>query len=301
MHMLEKIIFKPKLFICLLVVLLVSCSNATPQIEMETPTSTNMPATPTSETPTPTLIPAAAVVNGERIPLDWYESELSRYLLAQEALGQPVEDEGSAREIVINDLVDQVLLAQAAQAAGYAPGEADVQTRLDQLAQEVDLTAWMEEWGYSESDLFDSLLLQMKAAFQRDAIVASVPENMAQVELRQIFAYTQEGAENALISLNSGRDFEEVAFIYDPIAGGYLGWVPRGYLLIPAVEEAAFALPVGEHSDIIESEIGYHIVMVLAAEERKLTSDARLTLQRRALHAWLAEQREQSTIEVLLD
>jgi peptidyl-prolyl cis-trans isomerase C len=296
-----KIVIKPKLLICLLVMLLVSCTNATPQSEVETPTSTLIPATSTSEPPTATLIPAAAVVNGERIPLAWFEREIAHYLLAQEALGQPVEDESIAREIVLNDLIDQVLLAQTAEAAGYSPGEADVQARLDQLAKEVDLEAWMAEWGYTEQELSESLHLQMKATFQRDAIVASVPESMAQVELRQVFAYTEEGAENALISLNSGRDFEEVAFIYDPTTGGYLGWVPRGYLLIPAVEEAAFTLAVGEHSDIIESEIGYHIVMVLAAVERPLTSDARLTLQRRALFDWLAEQREGSTIEVLID
>lgn len=299
--MLEKNIVKRTLCIILLALILVSCSNATPPEEVDAPTSTQIPVTPTLEPPTPTLIPAAALVNGERIPLTWFESELSRYFLAQEALGQTVDDEVFAREIVLNDLVDQVLLAQAAQAAGYKPDDADVQARLDQLAQEVDLTTYMAEWGYTEGDLFDSLLLQMKATYQRDAIVAAVPENMAQIELQQVFAYTLEGAENALISLNSGRAFEEVAFIYDPITGGYLGWVPRGYLLIPAVEEAAFALQVGEHSDIIESEIGYHIVMVLAAEERPLTNDARLTLQRRALHAWLAEQREISTIEVLID
>ena len=241
------------------------------------------------------------MVNGEIIPLAWFESEFSHYLLAREALGQPMEDEALAREFVINDLIDQALLALAAQEKGYSPGNADVQARLDQLAQEVDLEAWMVEWGYTEQALYDSLLMQMMATFQRDVIVASVPEEVPQVELRQVFAYTQEGAENALISLNSGRDFEEVAFIYDPTAGGYLGWVPRGYLLIPAIEEAAFALPVGEHSDIIESEIGYHIVMVLSSEERPLTSDARRTLQRRALHDWLSEQREMSTIEVLID
>jgi len=299
--MLVNTVFKPKLFICLMIMLLVSCTTATPQAVKETPTITHVPSTPTPEPPTPTLIPAAAVINGERIPLTWFESELSHYKQAQEALGQPVEDEALAREIVLNELIDQFLLAQAAQEASYSPSEAEVQEKLDQLTQEVDLQAWMTEWGYTEQELFDTLLVQMKATFQRDAIAEAVPESMEQVELRQIFAYTQEGAESALISLNSGRDFKEIAFIYDPTTGGYLGWVPQGYLLIPAVEEAAFTLPVGEYSQIIESEIGYHIIMVLDIEERQLTSDARLTLQRRALNEWLAEQRQKSTIEVLVD
>jgi parvulin-like peptidyl-prolyl isomerase len=141
----------------------------------------------------------------------------------------------------------------------------------------------------------------MLAADQRNRILESLPETVEQVELRQVFAYTAEGAEDALVSLNSGREFEEVAFIYDNVTGGYLGWVPRGYLLIPALEDAAFSLEEGAYSEIIESEIGYHIVKVLDREERPLTTDARLVLQRQAVHDWLAEQREMSTIGVLID
>jgi len=119
--------------------------------------------------------------------------------------------------------------------------------------------------------------------------------------LRQIFAYTEEGAKRAMVSLNSGRDFEEVAFEYDPVTGGYLGWIPQGYLLIPAVEEAAFSLALEEHSEIIESEIGYHIVTVLSREERSLSADARLTLQRVALHNWIEQTRAKSEIQVVID
>jgi hypothetical protein len=159
----------------------------------------------------------------------------------------------------------------------------------------------MQEWGYTNESLAQSLKWQMLASRQRDEIIKLVPERALQVELQQIFAYTETGARNAVGSLNAGTPFEDVAFVYDPAAGGYLGWVPEGYLLIPALEEAAFSLPVGEYSGIIESEIGYHIVKVLAREERPLSQDALLTLQRHALHSWLAEKRESSTIEVLID
>jgi len=245
--------------------------------------------------------PAAAIVNGERIPLAFFESEVQRYLIAQEASGQMIEDDAAAREVVLNDLIDQVLLAQGARAAGITITDAEVQARLDELAAEVDLAAWMAEWGYSDAELFDALKLQMEAASQRDRIAAEIPDMVEQVELRQVFAYTEEGANSARVSLNSGRDFEEVALVYDPVTGGYLGWVPRGYLLIPAVETAAFDLQVGEHSEIIESEIGFHIVMVLDRAERALSQDAKLTLQRKALQDWVADQRAIATIEVLID
>jgi hypothetical protein len=292
-----------KLFIlCLLsVAALSACNGGETAAPSETATAEVPLLTETPAQPSPTPMPAAAIVNGERIPLAWFESELARYRLAQEALGQPIEDEAAARAQVLNDIVDQVLLAQGAMQSGYSLSDSEVQARIDSLSQEVDLPAWMAEWGYTEGDLFQALKLQMLAAYQRELIAAAVPESADQVRLQQIFAYTQDGANNALLSLNSGAEFDDVAFLYDPVAGGHMGWVPRGYLLIPAVEEAAFNLPVGQYSEVIESEIGYPIVMVLDRAERPLTQDARLTLQRKALHDWLEDQRSNSQIEILID
>ena len=297
---LKRMIRRP-IFWLLILVLLSGCSSTTTPTVSETPTVSQPTLTSTPAQPTQTLVPAAAVVNRERIPLAWYENEVARYLAAQEAAGQTVEDETLTRERVLDDIISQVLLAQGAQTNGADFDEADIQAEIVKLASEVDLSAWMAEWGYSEDDLRLSLQLQKLAAYQRALIAGTVPEIMEQANLQQVFAYTEEGAERALVSLNSGVPFEEVALTYDPVAGGVLGWVPRGYLLIPAVEEAAFTLPVGTYSDIIESEIGFHIVMVLERGEHPLSPDARLTLQRRALHSWIEEQRQNSTIEVLVD
>jgi len=296
-----KVLSNPGVWLVVLVMSVSACSSQVAPTVSETPTEIAATLTVTADSPTATLVPAAAVVNGERVPLVWFESELARYMLAQETLGNTDIDETDARATVLKDVVDLTLLAQAAREGGVIVTDENVQERMDQLAAEIDLEAWMVKWGYSEADLIYALRLEMLAAQQREVIADSVPEIAEQVELRQVFAYTEEGAENALVSLNSGRDFTEVAFLYDPTAGGYLGWVPRGYLLIAPVEEAAFNLPVGGVSDIIESEIGYHIVKVLDRAERRLTPDARLTLQRKALYDWLAEQRQTSTIEVLTD
>lgn len=301
MRTLTKIIRRPIFWLLILVLLLSGCSSETTPPASETPPVSQPTLTSTPAQPTPTMLPAAAVVNRERIPLAWYENEVARYLIAQEAAGLPVEDESLARERVLDDIISQVLLAQGAQTNGAAIDDAEIQAEIEKLALEVDLDAWMAEWGYSEEDLRLSLKYQKLAAYQRELIAGSVPDIVEQANLQQVFAYTEEGAERALVSLNSGVPFEEVALTYDPVAGGVLGWVPRGYLLIPAVEEAAFNLPVGTYSDIIESEIGYHIVKVLEREERPLSSDARLTLQRQALYAWIEERRENSTIEVLID
>ena len=280
--------------------LLTACANNTDTPELETPET--ILESPTPEEPTATPVPAAAVVNGERIPLELFQNELERYLAAREAMGNEVADESEAGEFILNDLVDQMLLAQAARDAGDIVSDDMVQERLDALAEETDLAAWQVTWGYSDEDLFELLKLQVLAAHQRDRIIAAVPEEVEQVELRQVLAYTAEGADRAASLLNAGTPFEDVAREYDRRGtDGYLGWVPRGYLLIPAVEEAAFALDVGAYSEFIPSDVGYHIVMVLDRGERPLTRDARLALQRAALQDWISEQRENSQIEILVD
>lgn len=271
----------------------------------QTTTATTTEAVPisavTQAPPTATPLPAAVIVNGERLDLAFFESELARFVTAQETANNPVEDEKIAQDLVLEDLIDRMLLAQFAEEQGLAVEDSEVEARLQALATDLDLDDWMSRNSYTREELSQALRLDILAVRGRDRVIAEVPQVMEQVELRQVFAYTEAGAKNALLSLTSGKPFEEVAQIYDPVTGGYLGWTPRGYLLVPAVEEAAFSLPVGGYSDIIESDVGYHIVRVLAREERPLSQDALLTLQRQALTDWLVERRAVSAIEILVN
>lgn len=62
-----------------------------------------------------------------------------------------------------------------------------------------------------------------------------------------------------------GASFDAIAAQYSkgPAAaqGGDIGFVEKG-VIMPAVEKAAFSLSVGQLSDVIETDIGFHIIMV---------------------------------------
>ena len=71
-------------------------------------------------------------------------------------------------------------------------------------------------------------------------------------------------AEAALVRVRSGEDFSELARQYsdDPgtaPAGGDLGFFSKGQM-VPGFEEAAFSLELGEVSEPVETEFGFHLI-----------------------------------------
>lgn len=133
----------------------------------------------------------------------------------------------------------------------------------------------------------------------RDKIVTSISSTAEQVHVQQILLYNQDTAQSFLLQLNGGADFDELALRADPLTRGDLGWVPRGYLLNAQIEEAAFRLEVGQYSEVIATEVGFHIVKVLARDPaRPLAPDAYLALQERTLKRWVEEQKQFADVTV---
>jgi len=96
--------------------------------------------------------------------------------------------------------------------------------------------------------------------------------------------------------LQGGAKFDDLAATYDPVTRGDLGWFPRGYLLEPAIEEAAFALQAGQFSGVIQTQVGFHIIFVIERGERALSPDALLAMQEKAVRDWLTARRAEAQI-----
>ena len=287
----------------LLAFLLAACS-ATPTAETATPPDlAAATATTFQPEPTATTEPLAFTVNGEGFSLEAFNAELERYRQSQAALGLEVNDE-TARQVVLDDLIAQVLLAQSARQSGFSLEESGLQQRIDDLTAQLGgadaLSAWQQAHGYDESSFRVALKRSAESAWMRDQILSSFSSTVEQVHIRQILTYNQEDAQAALSRLNSGSDFDELAALYDPATRGDIGWFPRGYLDLPEVEAAAFSLQVDEISPIIESEIGFHIIKVIERDPaRPLSFEALLSLQASTLEDWVATRRAESEIVVI--
>ncbi len=274
-----------------------SVGDATPTLPSPTLAP---PSSPTPFQPSPTPEPAVAIVNGEAILMADYQAELARY---QAAVGTQLATGDQQR--VLDSLVDELLLAQAAANEGYVHSEDVLQEHYDRLVTRLGsaqaLKDWMAANGYTEESFRLHLARSIAAAWMRDHITGAIPATAEQVHARQILLYNSEEAAAVLAQLASGQDFNTLAVQYDPVSGGDLGWFPSGYLLDPGLDQAAFSLQPGETSPVIQTAAGFHLLQVVEIDpQRLLDPQARQALQLRSLQDWLQNRRSQSQLQVLL-
>jgi len=249
-------------------------------------------------------VPLAAIVNGEPLTLAEFQGEVARFQAAQSNSGTNLATD-EVSDWVLDNFIDQILLAQAAREAGFVVDEAKLQERIDTLTDQLGspqaLTDWIGAHGYNEEQFRQSLGREMAAAWMRDQIAAGVQDYADQVHARQILLYNPDQAAQVFAILQSGQDFEALAADYDPVTGGDLGWFPLGYLTAPAVEQAVFSLEPGQYSGVIETPIGFHIVQLVERDgQHPLSPETRQVLQIKTLQSWLADRRSLSDIQVLL-
>ena len=286
----------------LLLSLLVGCSpkvNPTSTLAptVSVPSATPLPTKTPLPTPTATPVPLAARVNGQAITLAEFEREVAR---AQGA---------ATPQQILDSMIEMLLLEQAAIAAEVnvtdqevdAIVQADIEANGEQAFQDWlvanDMTQ-QEYWAASRQEL-----LVRRAQMQ---IPEELPETAEHVHARHILVGTRQEAEAILAQLQAGVDFATLAQTYSQDIttrdrGGDLGFFPRGLLLAPELEEAAFNLAPGQISGIIPSELlGYHIVQVLERQERPISEQDKemiIANQREIVRRWREQLWADASIE----
>ena len=145
---------------------------------------------------------------------------------------------------------------------------------------------------------FDRLIAAPELAQQRvrEVLGAEVGQGAPQVHAAHILVATQQAADEARGRIEAGEDFGDVAreVSTDPGTapnGGDLGWFTREEM-VPAFADAAFSLPVGDVSQPVASEFGWHVIKVLESDPDHPLTNAQITrLQDAAVNAWLEQER----------
>lgn len=108
-------------------------------------------------------------------------------------------------------------------------------------------------------------------------------------------------AESLRQRILAGEDFATLAREYSDdtgsgAQGGDLSWFGRTAMVAPFAE-AAFTLPIGEISEPIKTQFGYHLIEVLEKDENRPKEESQLQQERaQAFQDWLQEKK--TTIEI---
>lgn len=288
-------------FYLILIILMLAASGCTKATPTSTPT--NAPVQNTVE-PSATSVPLALQVNGEGILQSEYDAQIARLQMALSETGTEMTPE-QQKERITGNLIDELLLSQAATAAGFSVSDAELAQRISTLISDIGgqdkFNEWLSTYNYTEESFQNELRRSILVAWQRDQIIESVPQTADQVHAYQLLYQDMDNASAALNQIKAGTDFSTLAEAQDPTLGGDLGWFPQGTLTQPEVEAVAFTLEPGQISDVIESSIGYHIIKVAERDaEHPLSTEARRKLQELKLDEWLKTSREASTIEIFV-
>jgi foldase protein PrsA len=123
----------------------------------------------------------------------------------------------------------------------------------------------------------------------------------AQVRARHILVADEPTAEMIYKKLKAGGDFIALARQYSTDTstkdkGGELGYFGRGQM-VPAFQDAAFALPVGAISQPVKSPFGWHIIQV---EDRKPATKATLAGSAAQIRETLTQQQQAQQVPIFL-
>jgi peptidyl-prolyl cis-trans isomerase SurA len=243
------------------------------------------------------------------------ELEVRRLPVLAEAqqIADPKERERRIAKLtsqVLDEMINEELMVQAAEAAKIEVESAEVQAALDEVKQQnnlddAGLSAALAAQGYTQSNYKQELrrqLLRFRAINQlvapkvqvteedvraRYDAMARRTEQVQAVKLshmlfklpehatEQQLATAKERASKALTRVKGGEEFAKVAAVESDddttkTTGGELGWFQRGSMANPEWEPVVFAMDKGEVRGPVTGPQGFHVFQVTEVKRSDL-------------------------------
>jgi peptidyl-prolyl cis-trans isomerase C len=238
--------------------------------------------------------PTIAVVDGTPI----LHSEVTTYAATLPQQYQQAFDQ--IFPFLVQRLIDLALIDKAATSDGLAEDEV-VQERVVRLRTEVMREVYMER-------LLAAAVSDQEIEARYQAFLEENPP-VEEVRARHILLETEEEAREVIAALDGGIEFADLASERStgPSAaqGGDLGYF-TGEQMVPSFAEAAFALEPGSYTgDPVQTEFGWHVIMVEDKRPKDPPSfeqvEPQLTqeLQGAAVESHIAGLRADAEIEVM--
>ena len=252
-----------------------------------------------------------ATVNGTAITRQAFDREMNMIQQRQAASGQPLDRSMLMKwqDKILEGLIERELLYQEIKKAGIKAAPESVDNQLNEIRKrfpdektfekaladmglsdaelrsriekEQAIQTWIETNFFEKStvseeetkayyDAHPEMFVQPESVKARHILI-KVDQNAADTEK----AGARKKIEEIQKKLKEGGDFEALAKELSEDTsrdrGGDLGYFTKGRMVKP-FEEAAFSLPVGQVSPIVETTFGYHLIEVLDRKPESKTS-----------------------------
>lgn len=233
-----------------------------------------------------------ATVNGEEITKEDFDSNYNVYKyfrerqLGEGALGQIGQDGKTLGEVLRNEILEELIMEKLISAEMAKVGITVTDEEIDLIYKDYELSMggkenlenFLKETNTSDEffnrfleriSLFDKSRIQFMEGIhisedEQREFFASHKDELTSVRAKHILVATEEEGNKILKKIHGGEDFSNLAImesqhVVSAVNGGDLGYFGRGDF-ISEFEDAAFNLQVGEVSDLVKTEIGYHII-----------------------------------------
>ncbi|ABR46398.1 PpiC-type peptidyl-prolyl cis-trans isomerase [Alkaliphilus metalliredigens QYMF] len=240
---------------------------------------------------------AAAEVNGATVSMEEFDKTLALFKLSYEmqyGYNEDIfqQDIGgmtlleNIKEGIMEKLISDVLIAEKAVESGLTVSEEEITEAYEpyRVYEESDenFSAFLKENEIDETFIReqvkkDILLFKYRDFYNENLEMTEEAARKFFDENPEMFSTQEASARHILVAdlaladelvvrLESGEDFATLAQEYstDPgsaVQGGDLGFFPRG-VMVPEFEEASFTQPIGEVGAPVQTQHGYHIILV---------------------------------------
>jgi foldase protein PrsA len=208
---------------------------------------------------------------------------------------------------VIRDLIDEKVLSKK-----YKVTDKEIDKQIENLKEaygtQYDLAVQQNgEKAIREMVKLD--LLRQKAAMEDIKVTEKELKEYydnykPKIRASHILVKDEKTAKEIKAKLDKGEDFAKLAKQYsqDPGSaanGGDLGWFGPGKM-VKEFEDAAYKLKVGQVSDPVKTDYGYHIIKVTAKEKKKPFNEMKDEIEFEVKQRKLDPTKVQSKVEQLV-
>lgn len=199
-----------------------------------------------------------AIVAGEEIT----NQDINKVIAAYPPQQQAMANSEQGRKQILNQMVGFKLAYKFGKENNYE-ALSEYKEQLEMIKRDL-LTQVVVNKVLSEVTVTDE---EVKKYYEDNKEQFGEPER---VSAKHILVSTEDEAAKIKEEIEAGLSFEDAARKYSSCPskeqGGNLGEFSRG-MMVPEFEKAAFELPVGEVSEPVKTQFGYHLIVVNSKKE----------------------------------